>query len=321
MPFTLSHAAAVLPGIRRNGTGRGPFLASALVAGSFAPDLTYYAASVVPGGMAFGDFTHSAAGIVTVDVLCTAVLVGLWLLVREPLTALLPRTWQQRAYGLLRGEHWTAASPSLAGKFVLSAVAGSLTHVGWDLFTHPGRLGMELLPVLGQTYAGLPLYTYAQYGTSALAAVGIGWFLAAALRRQPEAVALTGVPVLDVRQRTAGLALLLGCAVLGAVVRCVSWAARQSVPLRPFDYVPTICFGAGAGLLVGLVLYAALVRRWRRGSAAPAGAPASDGADDTGGHADGSADRTAGSAVGSADGDADDTTDGAAKARPRTRSH
>ena len=71
MPFTLSHAAAVLPGIRRSGTGRGPLVASALVAGSFAPDMTYYADTVVPGAMEFGEVTHAAWGVFTVDVLIT----------------------------------------------------------------------------------------------------------------------------------------------------------------------------------------------------------------------------------------------------------
>lgn len=268
MPFTLSHAAAVLPGIRRGGTGRGPFLASALVAGSFAPDLTYYAASGVPGGMEFGGLTHAVPGILTVDVLCTALLVGLWLLVRAPLVALLPHRWQGRVYGFVRGARWDGMSASLAAKFVLSAVVGSLTHVGWDLFTHPGRLGMELFPVLGQVYAGFPLYTYAQYGTSALAALGLGWFLVTALRRQPGGEVPPGeVPLLDVRRRSAGGVLLLGCALVGAVQRCVRWAAHQTVPLRPFDFIPTICFGAGAGLVVGLVLYAGLVGRWRRAAA------------------------------------------------------
>ncbi|WP_268838239.1 DUF4184 family protein [Streptomyces sioyaensis] len=32
MPFTLSHAAAVLPAVRRTGAARGPLVASALVA-------------------------------------------------------------------------------------------------------------------------------------------------------------------------------------------------------------------------------------------------------------------------------------------------
>ncbi len=62
MPFTLSHAAAVLPGLRRNGTARGPLVASALVAGSFAPDMTYFAATAFPDAMAFGDVTHSPPG-------------------------------------------------------------------------------------------------------------------------------------------------------------------------------------------------------------------------------------------------------------------
>lgn len=41
MPFTLSHAAAVLPAVRRNGTARWGLFPSALIAGSFAPDVTY----------------------------------------------------------------------------------------------------------------------------------------------------------------------------------------------------------------------------------------------------------------------------------------
>lgn len=102
MPFTLSHAAAVLPLIRRTGAARGPLVASALVAGSFAPDVTYYADTVVPGGMAFGTVTHAPAGVVTVDVLLTAVLVGGWLLVRAPLLALLLGTGYRtlRAYAV-----------------------------------------------------------------------------------------------------------------------------------------------------------------------------------------------------------------------------
>ncbi|MEU7330791.1 DUF4184 family protein, partial [Streptomyces parvus] len=83
MPFTLSHAAAVLPAIRRNGTGRWPLLPSALVAGSFAPDITYFADTVVPGAMEFGSFTHTFAGVLTVNVAIAAVLVAVWALLRE----------------------------------------------------------------------------------------------------------------------------------------------------------------------------------------------------------------------------------------------
>ncbi|MFE0082312.1 DUF4184 domain-containing protein, partial [[Kitasatospora] papulosa] len=37
----------------------------------------------------------------------------------------------------------------------------------------------------------------------------------------------------------------------------------------PLDIIPTACFGAGAGLAAGLVLYGAWMRLLRRGPAAP----------------------------------------------------
>ncbi|MGR8011172.1 DUF4184 family protein [Streptomyces hypolithicus] len=265
MPFTLSHAAAVLPGIRRDGTGRGPLLASALVAGSFAPDMTYFAASAVPAAMAFGDVTHTVVGIVTADVLITAALVGLWLLLREPLLALVPRRRQARFHGFVRGQDWTAAQPaSLAWRFVLSAVVGAGTHVVWDSFTHLDQWGTKALPVLGEAVAGFPLYTYAQYGSSAVAAVAIGWFALSALRRRPDGPPPASVPPLGTRGRRAICALLALCALLGLVHRCLRWYAAQTVTLVPLDFVPTACFGAGAGLAVGLVLYAAGMRLWLR---------------------------------------------------------
>jgi hypothetical protein len=102
LPFTLSHAAAVLPAVRTDGSGRGRLVPAVLVAGSFSPDMTYYAASAVSGAMEFGDVTHSFPGVFTVDVVIAWALVGLWLLVREPLVALLPRARQGRWAALLR---------------------------------------------------------------------------------------------------------------------------------------------------------------------------------------------------------------------------
>ncbi|MGW5937428.1 DUF4184 family protein [Streptomyces celluloflavus] len=186
MPFTLSHAAAVLPAVRRTGAARGPLIASALVAGSFAPDVTYFADSLIPGAMLFGAFTHSLPGVLTVDVLITAALVGGWLLLREPLVALLPRARQGRVHALVRGRPWRPHRPgqlaASAGWFCLSAVLGATTHVVWDAFTHPGLWGTRLLPALDRTVSGRPLTMYLQYGTSALALGAIGWFLRSALK-------------------------------------------------------------------------------------------------------------------------------------------
>ncbi|WP_326735615.1 DUF4184 family protein [Streptomyces sp. NBC_01022] len=274
MPFTLSHAAAVLPGIRRNGTGRGPLLASALVAGSFAPDITYYADTAIPGAMEFGQVTHAWWGVFTVDVLITAATVALWLLLREPLVALLPTPWQGRVHTWVRG----ARRPPEQGPrglrngawFVVSAVIGAGTHVVWDAFTHHDRWGVRLVPVLGRNTAGYPVFQLVQYGSSALALTLLAWFTVSGLRRTPTPPVPASVPVLDRRARwwaAAGIAL---CVLLGIVHRCARWYAYFGHIDTPLDIIPTACFGAGAGLAVGLVLYGAWIRLRSRGTGTPA---------------------------------------------------
>ncbi|MFI7100322.1 DUF4184 family protein [Streptomyces sp. NPDC050161] len=281
MPFTLSHAAAVLPGLRRTGTARGPLIATALVAGSFAPDMTYFADSFIPGGMRFGEVTHSLPGVLTVDVLITAALTGGWLLLREPLVALLPRHRQGRVYAVARGRPRQPRGPreltALICWFFVSAVIGAATHIVWDAFTHAGRWGTRLVPVLNRVIGGIPLSASLQYATSALALVALGWFLWTALREAPgdggqpggtEPVgALTAVPVLSARARLLLTFPVLLCVAAGAVQRTLRAHAVYGDAATWFDYVPSVLFGAGAGLGVGLALYAVAVRlRYRRGA-------------------------------------------------------
>ncbi|QTD97874.1 DUF4184 family protein [Streptomyces cyanogenus] len=264
MPFTLSHAAAVLPAIRRDGSGRGPLVPSLLVAGSYAPDMPYYAAGVLPGGMEFGTVTHAFAGVVTVDVLIAWALAGLWLLVREPLTALLPRALQGRPAALLRcGAPRARVRASSVARWYVSAVLGALTHVVWDAFTHHDRWGTRLIPAIGRDRpAGMPLFTWLQYGSSVAAAVVIAVFVLSALRRAPGG-APAGVPVLSARDRWFALAVIGGCAVAGAAQRTARWWERRGTAAGPWELVPTLCFGAGAGMVLGLLLYAVGVRVWR----------------------------------------------------------
>ena len=276
MPFTLSHAAAVLPAVRADGTGRGPLVPAVLVAGSFAPDMTYYAASVLSGAMEFGDVTHSVPGVFTVDVLIAWALVGLWLLVREPLVALLPRARQGRVAALLRwGAPRARVRASRGARGSGSAVLGALTHVVWDAFTHLDRWGMRLFPVLGREVAGSPLYWYLQYGGSAVATVVIAVFLVHALRRGPVCEP-AGVPVLAVRDRWAAAAVIGGFALVGAVQRASRWWAYWGSAAKPWEIVPTVCFGAGAGLVPALLLYAVGVRVLRPVPVPAAPAPATE---------------------------------------------
>jgi hypothetical protein len=265
LPFTLSHAAAVLPAIRGDGSRRGRLVPAVLVAGSFAPDLTFYAASLLPGAMEFGTFTHTFAGVATVDVLIAWALTGLWLLVREPSVALLPRARQGRPAALLRcGGPRARVRAAAVGWWYVSAVLGALTHVVWDAFTHHDRWGTRLIPAIGRDRpAGMPLYSWLQYGSSAVGAVVIAVFLVRALRRTPGGEPV-GVPALSVRDRWWALLVIGGCVLAGAVQRVARWSGRQGASGRPWELLPTLCFGVGAGAVLGLLLYAVGVRVWRR---------------------------------------------------------
>ncbi|MER5514897.1 DUF4184 family protein [Streptomyces sp. NPDC002763] len=263
MPFTLSHAAAVLPAVRGDGTGRGRLVPAVLVAGSFSPDLTYYAASAVPDAMEFGEFTHSFTGVFTVDVLFSWALVALWVLVREPLVALLPRTRQGRLAALLRcGAPRARAGLSVTARWYVSAVLGALTHVVWDAFTHHDRWGTRLIPAIGRHVAGVPLYTLLQYGTSAVAAAVLAVFVLRALRRAPAGEPV-GVPLLSAGDRWWAEAGIAGCALVAAVQRATRWWAYWGSTAKPWELLPTVLFGAGAGLLLGVLGYAVAVRVWR----------------------------------------------------------
>ncbi|MFJ4967357.1 DUF4184 family protein [Streptomyces sp. NPDC088755] len=295
MPFTLSHAAAVLPAIRRNGTARSPLLPSALVAGSFAPDITYFADTVIPGAMRFGDFTHTFLGVVTVNVLIAAVLVAVWALLREPLVALLPVRAQGRVHTFVRGQRWTRESfgPSAWLWFGASAALGAATHVVWDAFTHHSRWGTEALPFLDRSVGGFPLYQFAQYGSSAAALVVLGWFVVTGLRRTAAAPVPEAPPALGRGERWGALGLLALCVVLGLVHRCVRWYAYFGRVGNPLDIIPTACFGAGAGLAAGLLLYGGWMRvlRGRRATEGPGQGPVPDAARTDGARTDASAGR------------------------------
>ncbi|MEU6239217.1 DUF4184 family protein [Kitasatospora sp. NPDC047058] len=263
MPFTLSHPAAVLPLLRAAGA-RGPLVASALVAGSMAPDVPFFAESLLSGVYGQGGLTHRWWAVPTVDVALAGVLVAGWHgLLRGPLVALLPGRWAGAAEALtVRPAGGGAGGARAAAWFAASAAVGAATHVGWDAFTHEGRLGVRLLPVLERTVAGLPLYTVLQYGSSALALAALaGWAARAARAAEPVRPAV----VLPVGLRRAVVAAL-GAATAAGVV-------HRLTPLRR-NLIPEFCFGAGAGLTVGAVGYAlahaAAVRLGRRRGTRPA---------------------------------------------------
>ncbi|MFC8720894.1 DUF4184 family protein [Kitasatospora sp. NPDC057198] len=221
MPFTLSHVAAVLPGLRA-AKRRGALVAAGLVAGSMAPDVPFFAESLVRGAYRHGGLTHRWWAAATVDVAIGAGLVagwyGLW---REPLRAAVPGRWNEVV---------PAGRPT-GGELALTAGAlavGATTHLVWDSFTHHGRAGVRALPVLERRVGGVPLHGVLQYGTS-LAGLAV--------------LARYAGPWRESRKSTA--ALLAAAALAGA---------GERVRRRERGFVDEACFGAGAGLALGAAL-------------------------------------------------------------------
>ncbi len=185
MPFTPSHVAAVLP------LARAPLDASALVIGSMAPDVPYYAP-----GLVGADVTHSPLGVVGVDVLLGLAGVVLWhgLLARPALACAPPGVRGRVGGGAVAGVRTRLGSLPRAALVVASLVLGSATHVAWDAFTHAGRWGTGVVPWLAQVHGPLPGYVWAQHASTVVGAGVVVAWLAAWWRHTPDTRDAAGLP-------------------------------------------------------------------------------------------------------------------------------
>ncbi|MCA0295887.1 MAG: DUF4184 family protein [Actinobacteria bacterium] len=257
MPFTPAHVAAVLP-LRRWGRVTLPF--AALAAGSVSPDLPYY----LPGLGLLNRWTHTAVGIVTVDVLLGLALWAVWRSAATALRDLSPvavrERWHPPGWG---ASAWWA---------VLVAVAiGAATHVVWDDFTHAGRFASTHLGFLAATYPSplgpLPGYRYAQYLSGA---IGLTIVIIAAVRH-PRTPA---TPVPDPRPARVVAALCVAAGLAGAGYRLVA-AGAPAIGWDTFAF-QSLTGGIGAASVVLLLSCWALALAprmvgWARASGGAAG--------------------------------------------------
>jgi hypothetical protein len=140
MPFTISHAAAVLPFARPLARWR---LLSAAIIGSMVPDFAWLTPWRPPRVE-----THSALGLLT---FCLPVgMATFWIfqqLLKMPILAVLPDAayarWRRFAQpaDIRSVKQWLLAA--------LGVVGGAVTHLVWDAFTHEGARGIRMVPVLG----------------------------------------------------------------------------------------------------------------------------------------------------------------------------
>jgi hypothetical protein len=135
VPFTVSHAAAVLP-LQRITRGRVPL--AAMMIGSMAPDFAYF----LPLSMSRMS-THDLDGLF---LFCLPAGLAVWLLfvkvLERPTIELLPMPWRER---VPRSAPVTPRALVLAS---LGIIIGGLTHIAWDSFTHAFTPVSHFLPGL-----------------------------------------------------------------------------------------------------------------------------------------------------------------------------
>jgi hypothetical protein len=180
MPFTVSHAAAVLPFRKLN------LVSSAFIIGSMAPDFPY-----IVGSSRYRDVAHVMPGILEFTI--PASLVALWLfhnVIKRPVIDLLPTGMQVR----LRDQVGAFAFGGIRRFLAIlgSIVIGIATHLIWDSFTHShswayrhvGWLrGWAYVPFVGI----MPMHSALQYTSSVVGIVALALWILLWYRKTPVA--------------------------------------------------------------------------------------------------------------------------------------
>jgi hypothetical protein len=247
MPFTVSHIAAVLPAhrsLRRSG------LLSAAMIGSMVPDFGY----LLPWHLSRAQ-THSASALLSFC-LPTGLLAWLLfqLLIKPAWGAVLPDGWRLRLLAEHPGArlgHW-----GVWLRAACAILAGALTHLVWDGFTHEDGRGVRMLPFLEDTGPGisghvLPLYRWLQHGSSLLGLALVIWAAwqwtrtASAYGQRTVLRNRSPVPLLTRRERMAWLGAY--------VLPLIAWLIAAGVwPLRANQGVHSISGGLARLALLGL---------------------------------------------------------------------
>ena len=199
MPFTPSHAIVALP------FARTPLLPAAIAVGAMTPDLPLF----VRGTPLTYAVTHSN---VLVTGLVALSLLVVWYAVLRPAVRELSPAWLARrlppewdAIGSAAWRAVRAARPGaraeiwreggvFAALVALSLMLGVVSHIVWDAFTHEGRWGLDVFPVLTRQWGALPGYKWLQYGSTVAGLVVLAVFAFVWLRRRHEAAVTRLLP-------------------------------------------------------------------------------------------------------------------------------
>ncbi|UJP10674.1 DUF4184 family protein [Microbacterium sp. KUDC0406] len=183
MPFTPSHAIVALPFVRT------PLVPAAVAIGAMTPDLPLFLRAFGPD---YG-FLHAVPNLLWTSLLA-AVLLLIWRVVLRPasvelvpaaVAARLPGEWRTRGADAARETFWRPGRRWYPLLLLVSLMIGVASHILWDSFTHEGRWGVELFPVLDEQWGGLLGYKWLQYGSGLIGLIVLAVYAVLWLRRRP----------------------------------------------------------------------------------------------------------------------------------------
>jgi hypothetical protein len=255
MPFTISHAAVVLPFSRLLARWR---LLSAVVIGAMVPDFGLFFPWRVPRFE-----THSVMALLA---FCLPVgVAAYWVfqyLIKTPLIELLP----EGAYARWR-QFSSPANFASVRQWILTAggvLAGAVTHLTWDAFTHENARGIRMIPWLEEPAVDIGNHRVAgarllQDGSSLIGLIVVVALVAYGLRtgREPP---VPDRPLPAEERRAWILAYLILAAAL--IAAWLQWARVGESPGHSIKALANIAVAILRGLAMALLCISAALR-WR----------------------------------------------------------
>jgi membrane-bound metal-dependent hydrolase YbcI (DUF457 family) len=259
VPFTISHAAAVLP-LQRITRSRIPL--AAMMIGSMAPDFAFF----VPLDLVSRDFTHDFEGVL---LFCWPVGLLLWLLfvkvLERPTIEILPSPWRERVPRSL------AVTPRALLLASIGVVVGAITHIALDAFTHGGTPVGNLFPLLNSEafeFRGRVIHVFGvlQVLTSIVGLLALAyWFYNLRHAPPPKRRARDRFGFLSARARILAALMVIGTSGVVALVSFVD-AAGEPIEGRLFRLLIN---GMVAGALAWLAVAVTINRVAQRAPANP----------------------------------------------------
>jgi hypothetical protein len=256
VPLTLAHPAAAVPlakPLERWG------VLAALITGSIAPDLVYFLPFPITRGM-----SHSLGGLFWFCLPAGTALYALFhSALKGPLCALMPAGMQAR---FLRFLEPGAAHATRLLAIPVSVLAGAVSHLAWDSFTHPEAPAVAAFPILQFRLFTVSDYEVCVYNILQHLSTALGilllvrwtarWYARAEVR--PVRPALPG----------SARAWIVAGIVAGATVAALV-DARPFLPARVtlHELQPFAWHAATTGLAsigAGILLYSVAFHAWRR---------------------------------------------------------